>query len=229
MTRNLAGVRRVRAGAACGTRRARGHRRRSRRNPRADPATEGKLRSAHPGARAAPQSRRGENSTRGCDRCATAATCRATGRDSGRSGAGNRFRHHRVQSRHLGGTAGRLRESVAGPEPIRDRRVRSERRYRAGEARVQHRRVGVEPVGKCRRQVLRQSGVLALPREHRRSGGSLRPVHRGALRNRAEVRPLSLQHRLSERPAPARLGLLSMPHSSIRRSSAASTRTTGSR
>ena len=59
-----------------------------------------------------------------------------------------------------------------------------------------------------RRQGLRQSHLLAVAGEHRRGRGGLRPRHRGAVRLRAQVRALPVRHRLSQRPAPARLGFL---------------------
>ena len=45
------------------------------------------------------------------------------------------------------------------PEPVRDRRIRAERRHRAGEARLQHRRIGADADRQRRRQVLRQPHV----------------------------------------------------------------------
>ncbi len=49
---------------------------------------------------------------------------------------------------------------------------------------------------------------LARPRQLGRSRGSLWVLHCGPERVRAEIRTLPVRHRLPERPAPARLGLL---------------------
>ena len=187
---------------------ARGDRRRSRRNPRADPAIEGILRSAHSGARTAAEGSRsqcGQSAGRPRPR-----TARGGGRDRAGGGTARTAKHlsQRVQSGDLGGPARRLREPVAGPDEVRDRRLRSERRHRARQARVQHRGVGVGALRQRRRQGLRQSDLLALAREHRRGRGSVRHVHRAAVRIHAEVRSLPVEHRLPQRPAPARLGLL---------------------
>ena len=113
-----------------------------------------------------------------------------------------------LQPRDHRRAARRVREPLAGSDEVRDRRLRSERRHRSRQARIQHRRIGARVLRQRRRQDLRQPRLLARARQLDRGRGSLRHVHVIAVRLRAEVRTLPLEHRLPERQAPARLEFL---------------------
>ncbi len=113
---------------------------------------------------------------------------------------------------------------------LRDRGLRAKRRHRSRRsASSQHRGVRIEPVRQRRRQVLRQPDLFAVAGQHRRSRGSVRPVHRGTVRYRAEVRPLPVVASATSTTSISMRGTSTTRRSSIRRSWAVSTRTTDCR
>ena len=159
-----------------------------------DPAIEGILRSAHPGARAAAEGSRSERPRqRQAGTAAAAPAAAAAAHRSGTAGAAPTAGLSAFNPGDLGGPAGRVRQPVAGPGAVRDRRVRAERRHRAGQARLQHRRIRAGAVRERRRQGLREPHLLAVAGKHRRGRGSLRHVHRAAGRLHAQIRPLPLR------------------------------------
>ena len=151
------------------------------RNPRADPATEGKLRSAHPGARAAAEGRRSEARPRAPHRPphrrAAAVAGRAATAPPRRRRPSGISAFNPAISAVLQGVYANLSQdpnhyAIAGFAPSGD--------IAPAQARLQHRRVGARALRQRRRQVLRQPDLLARAREHGRGRGSLRHLHRAA-------------------------------------------------
>lgn len=181
-------------------------RRRTRRDPGADPATETKLRSPHRGPRSLLAGGRGEERQGpGAGRFADG------GHRGGRSGgnaSGRQRRQQRLQSRHFSRTAGRLHPPVEGPGQVRDRRFCPERRHRPRQTRLQHRGIGTGILRQRRPQVLRQSDPCPDAGQQRRGRGNVRRVHGATRRCDAKVRSLPVERRLPQRSAPACLGFL---------------------
>ena len=227
------GVRRIRAGTARTIRRARGDRRRSRGNPRRDPATEGKLRSAHPGARAAAAGRRSPNRRR--NRVRSRAARRA-------------WRGERARAR-AGPCCGRRRS--AGPSGISAFNPAISAVLQGVYANLSqdpnkyaiHGFVPSGDIAPAKRGFSIAESELALsasvddkfcgnlifslaPDNIDRSRGSLRRVHRAAERLHAEVRALPVRASATSTTSTSTSGISSTRRCRIRRFSAASSRAT---
>ena len=167
-------------------------------------ATEGKLRSAHPGAGATAASRpkrkrrprrRLPMPRRPRRRCRSGIVAPA------------RVGHRRVQPGDLGGAAGRLRQPVAGSEPA----TRSPASRRAATSRPAKRGFSLaeselDVSGERRRQVRRQPHVLAVAREHGRGRGGVRSVHAAPYGLAPKFGRFLSGIGYHQRPAPARVG-----------------------
>ena len=115
----------------------------------------------------------------------------------------------RVQSGHLRRAAGGLREPVAGPERVRHRRLRPERRHRARQARLQHRANPSSALSANVDDKIYGNLIFSLSPDNTVEVEEAYGMYTAlAARIHAEIRPLPVRHRLPQRPAPARLGLL---------------------
>ena len=219
----LVWLQRSRSQACCRARRIRGDRCRSRGDSRRDPATQGILRSAHPGARATAEGSRSQarDGTAQAARRRRHAPSRlaAAPTSSPAALAARSIRRSRRCCRACTRTCRRIRR-------IRDRRLRPERRHRPAKRGFS---IGESELALSANVDDKFSGnpIFSLtPENTDRGRGSLRHVHRDSLRLHAEIRTLPLRHRLPERAAPARLGFLRRAARRTRRFSAASSRAT---